>query len=566
MGETTDLVSTIGTWIAAALAIIALVGVIGPLLVWRASRTERHKAIAAIGKKNNGYVSPGIPFWTGIRLHQTIRSPKLYENPTFTENEWKTFKLSRMKSKPDSPATWVHLAACFEAHGVAMEYEDTVIVKRGRTMLPVPIEYIKMFCIIGRYSQDKMGYGAINTQVYGRTGTLTFFPMDTLDDEHNGFLGAVFSADVTDWSDKSLVVQVDTLRLVDTLLLADGFLPFGPRAHVSVLNSPVLASGHEIGYRQKSRTDDSHDHSGVDPQLWALEECDIRSVTSRFISCVGMDGQKETFFCLAPVQMNTKIDEELKHVSGYTYVPASKPFVRLSAENSGEDYIKRLDLQKIALALLNMEWHPCGYLTPIMRHSERGGDLLKRVLLRASGMAIPMLHRLSDGMDHLGLHEDKLDKVSKSISTILHVKTNSRVWYELDTDLKGMEHDDPKVSSMIGILMLRNEEFRGLVYDSVRYIATSSKTEIEFDLRHGTIAVPGAFGAIQTFEVDLEVLMLAGKTVQPDRTDNLKVKHGLILIGALRACVRSQLLSCCPDQSWMPELLDDYRENVVYVM
>ena len=55
-----DTASVIGTWVAAFVAILALVGIIGPILIWRASTTERHLAIAAINDDYNTFKSRGI--------------------------------------------------------------------------------------------------------------------------------------------------------------------------------------------------------------------------------------------------------------------------------------------------------------------------------------------------------------------------------------------------------------------------------------------------------------------------------------------------------------------------
>jgi hypothetical protein len=41
MSDPVALAGTIGTWAAVALAILALVGIIGPLLIWQASRDQR---------------------------------------------------------------------------------------------------------------------------------------------------------------------------------------------------------------------------------------------------------------------------------------------------------------------------------------------------------------------------------------------------------------------------------------------------------------------------------------------------------------------------------------------
>lgn len=59
MSETLDLASTIGTWIGAGVGIIALIGIVGPALIWYASTQERQKSLNAVGRNNNDYLSPG---------------------------------------------------------------------------------------------------------------------------------------------------------------------------------------------------------------------------------------------------------------------------------------------------------------------------------------------------------------------------------------------------------------------------------------------------------------------------------------------------------------------------
>lgn len=83
-----DVAGVIGTWFAAVVAIIALVGIVAPVLIWRASRTERHKAIAAIGTDSNGFVSKGLPLWSGIRMFQRVRAPKLKDRRRYNRSTY----------------------------------------------------------------------------------------------------------------------------------------------------------------------------------------------------------------------------------------------------------------------------------------------------------------------------------------------------------------------------------------------------------------------------------------------------------------------------------------------
>ncbi|KAJ5761596.1 hypothetical protein N7533_003635 [Penicillium manginii] len=59
------LAGTISTWVAALLAIVALLGVVGPLLIWRANRTERQMALKAVDSElaeHGGFMAKGLKF------------------------------------------------------------------------------------------------------------------------------------------------------------------------------------------------------------------------------------------------------------------------------------------------------------------------------------------------------------------------------------------------------------------------------------------------------------------------------------------------------------------------
>jgi hypothetical protein len=84
MSEGVEIGSLIGTWVAAGVAVIALVGILGPLLVWRTIRTERHKAIDKLsqgGAESGGYVSNGIRVTSTIRLLRHFEAPNLHAVP-----------------------------------------------------------------------------------------------------------------------------------------------------------------------------------------------------------------------------------------------------------------------------------------------------------------------------------------------------------------------------------------------------------------------------------------------------------------------------------------------------
>jgi hypothetical protein len=123
-----EIAGVVGTWVAASLAIIALVGIVGPILIWRASRTERQKAIVNIGPRNNGYISKGIPVWPGERLGKGIRAPRINQPRRFKEGEWKSFDLQRMATYgtqyQDSPGSWVSFGAFLSGYTVLWRQKE----------------------------------------------------------------------------------------------------------------------------------------------------------------------------------------------------------------------------------------------------------------------------------------------------------------------------------------------------------------------------------------------------------------------------------------------------------
>ena len=73
------------TWIAAIVAVVALIRIAGPVLIGRASQTQRHQALATIVSDNNGFLSCDIHAGPGIYIRQQVRAPKLRHIPIFQD-------------------------------------------------------------------------------------------------------------------------------------------------------------------------------------------------------------------------------------------------------------------------------------------------------------------------------------------------------------------------------------------------------------------------------------------------------------------------------------------------
>jgi hypothetical protein len=83
--DSISLAGTIGTWVAAFLALLALIALVGPVMIWAAARTERNKALHDAGDTEQPFIGSGFHFvGFDVRLFRRIRAPildRVPENP-----------------------------------------------------------------------------------------------------------------------------------------------------------------------------------------------------------------------------------------------------------------------------------------------------------------------------------------------------------------------------------------------------------------------------------------------------------------------------------------------------
>ncbi|GAB1312576.1 hypothetical protein MFIFM68171_02786 [Madurella fahalii] len=154
MAEELDLAATIGTWVAASLALFAIVGVLGPFLIWRASKTERHQALDKLEKgeaQNGGYISKGIPVTKSIRLFRRVHVPLLQKAPELPSATLR-WNMDASSVSQES-ASWVQFCLLLGGYGISSTLGDLLQIAGGRTWLPLHKNWILIIGIVGRYAR-----------------------------------------------------------------------------------------------------------------------------------------------------------------------------------------------------------------------------------------------------------------------------------------------------------------------------------------------------------------------------------------------------------------------------
>ena len=109
MADASDLASVVGTWVAAALEIIALVGILPVSLLHRASRTQRFIALSHVHDPRHKYIKPGLALWRGKCFFRTLDIPGLTNEPPPIESVPRKLNRNAIK-RYRSYTGWVNFA------------------------------------------------------------------------------------------------------------------------------------------------------------------------------------------------------------------------------------------------------------------------------------------------------------------------------------------------------------------------------------------------------------------------------------------------------------------------
>jgi hypothetical protein len=148
----------IGTWIAAFLAIVALVGIIGPTLIFGAVYSDRSKALSAIHDLHERFVTRGIGLGRKTRIFHIVKVPCLapiidWSNTTpfripQSDSVWKlqAFAASRCQNG------WTKMCSLLGAYEINLDKAGDLVFYEQHAWLPVSRYWTLTLGLLGRYA------------------------------------------------------------------------------------------------------------------------------------------------------------------------------------------------------------------------------------------------------------------------------------------------------------------------------------------------------------------------------------------------------------------------------
>lgn len=370
-------------------------------------------------------------------------------------------------------------------------------------------------------------------------------------------------------SKSALSFEPEVLSLTQLFMLSIGCIPMADNSYFSLRNLCAFENDPFDNYLSDS------DHTKVqqrrvdskDPGENFMQQNDIpkthagvqtfklQRVVERDEALIGIGSafaaEKATVFSLQSFRASHAESTALENFKNMTYIPASSEWVRLPDLNDSsgriplsEVYLARADAQRMALALLQLPWHPEGYLLG----AEKSDNCL-RLLLMCSTQLRALMTYAQNGIDQLDLTAPNKRTLHDAIESLhrrfekssLISRATLHEMLKLEKIVINLGHKNEQVNEMIGIMMMTNLEFMDLVRQSARRFNQAPAATTNADMRSGVLKIPSAFGIVQEFPLSITELYPRGTFTD----DLIPIRYSAVLISSLRACLRSAMLRDC---------------------
>jgi len=417
MADPTGLTTDIGAWLTVLLGLIALIGIIGPLLLLRQARSERSQALTLIDSRG-GYITKGLYFGKGIHLFRKFRVPQLQTPPDSSVS----FTLSDSTTGPSSTG-WVNLAALMEPYPPNVKRGYNIFIHNKGAWLPCNRFWILGFGLRGRYAHrrdqgkaiveenasrlmieneaddEDGGFGVVPSteRLYGITGTLWWKRSLTASESP---LDQVFFSAY--WGPTRQSLDRDNVTTSTLFWLSIGCLPLNTRGGVRVYDlshfkasynsqlpgppkrTPARRSSPPLRRLPRSRLQPETQHDNLTEGSDDLEQMNPPFVIRRHYiphadfyefkkRNLAQDGSNTEWACAMGADMRNvwslvHVDsppEDLNRVFNKT-ASERGPWYELGSPRRRE-FILKSDVHCLALALANLPISPKGFLFDLDR-------------------------------------------------------------------------------------------------------------------------------------------------------------------------------------------------------
>lgn len=148
MPSGTELASVVGTWAAVGLALVALFGIVTPILLLRRATSERNIALKAIDDKNHEFVRRHFKL-PGLFFGQSINVPNLRNAPVLRDLSLR--RDDRALERRHSTTSWIMFARLLNAYSIKVPLGGTLKIYHSQAWLPVHKLWILTIGLLGRY-------------------------------------------------------------------------------------------------------------------------------------------------------------------------------------------------------------------------------------------------------------------------------------------------------------------------------------------------------------------------------------------------------------------------------
>lgn len=566
------LAGVIGTWVAAGLAVVALFGIVGPLLLLREKRSERFEALNAIDSQNTGYTRNGLKLRGKGRFFLKVQAPLLKEPPNpgihFRQTDQLKDSDNARLQKERSKTGWVNLAAMIDAYTSDVPKGDGLIIHQRQSWLPVHRFWLLAFGLLGRYS-DREDHGeALNRKnasrlmiekevyrndgwesspsalkLYGSTGTIWWRrKLDELDMSTDE---AYFVPHSEDHAQK---IYPETIPLSQLFWLALGCLPLGSGKDDLVFD----IAGFEPNY--DSRRKGSGPPTQKFYKFTARWPLSISGVHKKWAEAMGVNLEK--LYCIQQVRSPSNWGTALENVD-------ANNGLWLRRNGHSEDYLWRSDVYRQILGLLHMHVSPKGAL---FDHSRHGLSVFNVPAQKVSRM-LARMHNVScistlstDEEAVLGRMRElwpQIEPASDHQSYLQFSRKEAQASYDFDVLYQGRRSSHSSwIQDIVGILTLTSDEFFDtLLLDQPDAIL--QEIEIAADCVR-TKLVSGT-----SVEYTLDCSEVFSKELAESSTIKITcADQTAILFSALSACARAFCFRTLLDSSKLIQLILRMDETV----